>query len=205
MPVHRSVGLFVLVVLSSACGAGRAEGPEAGHPTESSAQTSETTTDSDGAARGPRVEKLARADVDRAVDGGLGVLLRNVQVDDWPVLREGRFHGFRLRALSPAWNVGLEPGDVVLRVNDLPIEHPEEADAALRSLKTAPSLRIAFEREGRLAVLELPIVDAPGAAPTSGTAPSTSGPTSGSTTSRPTSAPPTGAAPPAASSTTRRP
>lgn len=159
MPVHRSVGTLVLVVLSSACGAGRADGPEAGHPTQEAARTNDDARSED--APGARIGKLSRADVDRAVDGGLGVLLRNVQVDDWPVVRDGRFHGFRLRALSPAWNVGLEPGDVILRINDLPIEHPEEADAALRSLKTAPSLRIAFEREGKLAVLELPIVGAP--------------------------------------------
>lgn len=171
MPVRRSLGCLVFVLLASACGGSGAQGSRAEHPSEPAAQASHTTG-ADGSTRGPRIEALARADVDRAVDDGLGVLLRNVQVDDWPVLRDGRFHGFRLRAMSPAWNVGLEPGDVILRVNDLPIEHPEEADAALRSLKTATSLRIAFERGGTPGILELPILGAP-----SSTAPPQNSPT----------------------------
>ena len=55
----------------------------------------------------------------------------------------------------------LAPGDIILRINELPIEHPEEADAALRSLKDARSLRIAFERDGKESTLELPILGAP--------------------------------------------
>ena len=39
------------------------------------------------------------------------------------------------------------------------IEHPEEADAALRSLEKAASLKIDYEREGKLRTLELPIVE----------------------------------------------
>ena len=51
------------------------------------------------------------------------------------------------------------PGDVVTRVNGIVPEHPEEADAALRSLEKAPALKVEFEREGKAKTLELPIVD----------------------------------------------
>jgi type II secretory pathway component PulC len=105
------------------------------------------------------ITQLKRADVKAAIDKGLGVLLQNVAVEDYPAFKEGRFYGFRLKALNPEWAVDLRPGDVIVKVNGQVIEHPEEADAALRSLEKASSLKIEYEREGKVRVLELPIVD----------------------------------------------
>jgi type II secretory pathway component PulC len=39
------------------------------------------------------------------------------------------------------------------------IEHPEEADAAMRALEKAPALRVEFERDGKPRTLELPITE----------------------------------------------
>ena len=74
-------------------------------------------------------------------------------------MRDGKFHGFRIRSIDPKWGVDLRPGDVVTRVNGMPIEHPEEADAALRSLHQATMLKVDFEREGKARSLELPITN----------------------------------------------
>lgn len=140
-----------------ACG-GSAEPKAAQAPRTSTTSAEPPPVDTTTTTRA-QITQLRRADVKLAIDKGLGVLLQNVMVEDYPAMKEGRFYGFRLKALSPAWAVDLQPGDVIVRVNGQIIEHPEEADAALRSLEKAKSLKIDYEREGKLRVLELPIVD----------------------------------------------
>ncbi len=106
-----------------------------------------------------KTTSISRTKIKETVRRGLGVFLQGVTLDDWPVLRQGKFYGFRIRAIHADWGVDLRPGDVVVRVNGMPIEHPEEADAAMRSLEKSPSLRVDYERDGKARVLELPIVD----------------------------------------------
>jgi type II secretory pathway component PulC len=105
------------------------------------------------------VTSLKRTAVKDTIAEGLGVFLQSVSVEDWPVMREGHFYGFKIRTINPTWGIDLKPGDVVLRVNGIVPEHPEEADAALRSLEKAGSLKVDYEREGKAKTLELPIVD----------------------------------------------
>ncbi len=107
----------------------------------------------------PARTSLARTDVRRVIADGLGVFLQSVSLEDWPVMRDGKFYGFRLRSVPRDWRVDLQPGDVVLRVNTMPIERPEQADAAFRSIEQAKSLRVDLERDGKPRVLELPIVN----------------------------------------------
>lgn len=139
-------------------GCGGSPEPKAAEAPKTST-TSAATPPPDGTATRAPIAQLKRADVKLAINKGLGVLLQNIMVEDYPAMKDGRFYGFRLKALSPAWAVDLKPGDVIVRVNGQVIEHPEEADAALRSLEKAPALKIEYEREGRMRTLELPIVD----------------------------------------------
>ncbi len=74
-------------------------------------------------------------------------------------MHEGRFHGFKLRAIDPKAGLDLRPGDVITRINGIVPEHPEDADTALRALDKATTLTIDFEREGKPSKLELAIVD----------------------------------------------
>src|SRR4029077_3608455 len=76
---------------------------------------------------------LTRAAVHAAVSQGLGAFLQHVDFDEQPVLVGGKFHGFRVTALrDPSFwrGVDLKPGDVVTRLNGMPIERPEQAQAA---------------------------------------------------------------------------
>ena len=107
----------------------------------------------------PPITSLKRAKVKETIQQGLGVFLQNVTVEDWPVMRDGKFHGFKIRTINADWAIDLKPGDVVTRVNGIVPEHPEEADAALRSLEKASALKVEFEREGKPRTLELPILD----------------------------------------------
>ncbi len=105
---------------------------------------------------------LRRSVVRGVVRGGLGLFLQNVTLDDQPVMKEGRFHGFRIVALrDPAlWSgVDLRPGDVVVRVNGMPIEHPEEALEVFHSLETSSELRVFYERDGQPHELKFAIIE----------------------------------------------
>jgi len=106
-----------------------------------------------------KVTSLRRSQVKQTISRGVGYFLQNVALDDWPVMRDGKFYGFRLRAINADWGVDLRAGDVVTRVNGMVIEHPEEADAALRALDKATALRVDYERDGKPLKLELPIVE----------------------------------------------
>ena len=105
---------------------------------------------------------LARSVVHDVVSQGLGSFLQHVDVADQPVLAAGKFHGFRIAALkdSPFWQgVDLKPGDVVVRVNGFPIEHPEQAQTAFDSLEVSSELRVDYERDGQPRALVYAIVD----------------------------------------------
>jgi hypothetical protein len=111
----------------------------------------------------PGEGKLRRSQVKGVVGQGLGAFLQNVSVDDRPVFLGGKFHGFRITQLRGELAASpLRPGDVVTRVNGMPIERPEQALEAFRTLEVSSELRIAYEREGDVRELKYAIVeDAP--------------------------------------------
>ncbi len=105
---------------------------------------------------------VRRTAVMRVLGGGLGLFLQKVTLEDQPVMKDGRFHGFRVATLSDPgfWTgVDLRPGDVVTSVNGMPIEHPEEALEAFKALGIASEVRIAYEREGQPRELRYTIVE----------------------------------------------
>jgi type II secretory pathway component PulC len=87
--------------------------------------------------------------------------LQHVELDDQPAFAGGKFRGFRIAALRGTfWSgVDLMPGDVVTTVNGLPIERPEQAQAAFDSIAAATELRVAYERNGQPRELVYRIVD----------------------------------------------
>ncbi|MGO8994856.1 MAG: hypothetical protein ACLQVI_16195 [Polyangiaceae bacterium] len=146
-----------LVSLLVACGGASAttktaNTPPTAAPVEKPAPVAEAAND----------HSLRRSAVRGVVKGGLGLFLQRVVLDDQPVVKDGRFHGFRIAALRDTgfWNgVDLRPGDVITRVNGMPIEHPEEALEAFHSLEVASELRVAYERDGAGRELAYTIVE----------------------------------------------
>lgn len=161
--MNRTHGAPLVLLLTLAVGCGNSgERDEPKLPTGSAANARMSLPDvafGDPGSPPKPITSLKRAAVRETIQQGLGVFLQNVTVDDWPVMREGKFHGFKIKAINPQWGIDLRPGDVVTRVNGVVPEHPEEADAALRALDKAASLKVDFEREGKSRTLELPIVD----------------------------------------------
>ena len=113
-----------------------------------------------GRALRPPKGTLFRADVNALIDRGFPDFLQRVDVE--PRLVEGQFRGWSIVNLNPTdfWSgVDLKPGDIVTRVNDLPIERETEAFDAFESLKQSDGLRVAFQRDGQNRVLEYKFVD----------------------------------------------
>jgi type II secretory pathway component PulC len=147
--------LSSLLVFAVGCGDAT---PAPRDPSATSTKPSAPVAEAQKTAPKP-VTSLKRAAVKETIAQGLGVFLQNVVVEDWPVMHEGKFHGFKVRSLNADWLVDLKPGDVVTRINGVVPEHPEEADAAFRALEKASSLKVDYERDGKAKTLELPIVD----------------------------------------------
>lgn len=153
----RLASVALVVALSFAfvaCG----ESPPAKAPEGTSPVRAAAPTTTAGAVL-EKTTALHRSQVKQTIAKGLGYFLQGVSVEDYPVMTGGKFHGFKIKAITGDWGVDLRPGDVITRVNGMTIEHPEEADAALRSLDKAQALRVDFDRDGKPLTLELPIVD----------------------------------------------
>jgi S1-C subfamily serine protease len=108
---------------------------------------------------------LWRADVVRTVNSGLGHFLQRVELE--PSLKNGAFQGHRIVSLRPEkwWQgVDLKPGDVVTRVNGLPVERDIEAFKAFESLRTADQLTVSYLRAEEPRELTYRIIEQPGAA-----------------------------------------
>jgi hypothetical protein len=107
---------------------------------------------------------IARADVDHVLTTqGPPWVLRRVVTEE--VLRhDGKFAGWRLVGLPEEWRgVDLKPGDVVARVNGLPLETPDQFWEAWKSVARAAELKIDLTRDGVARQVILPIDGAPSA------------------------------------------
>jgi hypothetical protein len=111
---------------------------------------------------GPRAW-VPRAGVDRTLSRGLGHFLANVEVEA-NLDERRRFVGWRIVALhdepDDLWKgIDLRVGDVVTSVNGFPIERPQQADRAFKSLRVSSEIRVSLLREGRAIELRFAIVE----------------------------------------------
>src|SRR5689334_14873639 len=115
---------IVLALALAACG-----GQTSSTATPAAAPTARGATASPASAPLPS-NAIRRSAVREALSAGLGAFLQHVTLDERPAFVAGKFHGFRIASLrgESFWRgVDLKPGDVITRVNGMPIEHPEEA------------------------------------------------------------------------------
>jgi hypothetical protein len=105
---------------------------------------------------------LARREVDRVLTRfGPPWLLRRVMPEE-VFDKAGKFAGWRVTGLPQEWSAfDLRPGDVVSRVNGLPLETPDDAWEAWKSVAKAPQIRISLDRDGAARELVIPIDGAP--------------------------------------------
>ncbi len=100
---------------------------------------------------------VSRAYLNHLLREGPGYVLDQLPVEE--VVLAGKFIGWRLRELPPGWDGGaLHPGDLVTRINGLPLETPNEFWAAWTTLNTASELKIDYRRGEETLVLTIPVV-----------------------------------------------
>lgn len=162
--MRRSVFVRLAFVLASACASRlRVEVSPAEVPIPPRSRSVEATaTAGSGEDDAPVV--LTRSLVQRTVQAGIGSFLSGIELS--PVLRAGRFVGFRIeraRAL-PRWNaagLALRPGDVVTRVNGSAIERPEQAQAVFARMVDAEAIVLDVLRDDSPVTLRVPITADP--------------------------------------------
>lgn len=69
-----------------------------------------------------------------------------------PSMKDGKVEGFRAAEVKPAGifgMVGIKNGDVLLRINDFPIDSPEKAIQSLVTLKGQSRIKLDIVRDGR--------------------------------------------------------
>lgn len=104
-----------------------------------------TASEADGEA--PYVGVLDREGLVAIIDRGLGQVLARVKLR--PVMKKGRFKGFRVESVTAAWHAcGVRVDDVLVSLNGLPIERPEQALAAFESLRVASEVSLQVLRAG---------------------------------------------------------
>jgi type II secretory pathway component PulC len=105
--------------------------------------------------------KLTRDEVDVFLANGPHWFIR--QVDVVPARVGDHFAGFRIVHFFAATRrfrrVDLRPGDVVIRVNDLPIGRPEQFMKVWEDLKVAKELTVEYVRGGSVRLLRWEIDD----------------------------------------------
>ncbi len=158
--MRRAEGVMLLAFLSAHCAGAR---PGVEDPSEIPAAP--TTGSAGSAASGGEAQDegpstLTRAVLSEAVRGGFGAFLSAVTVS--PVLRSGRFVGFRLDEARHLrrWNAAglpLRAGDVVTRVNGRSIERPGDALAVFQGLMAATEIRVEVLRDGAPQELRLAV------------------------------------------------
>jgi general secretion pathway protein C len=69
-----------------------------------------------------------------------------------PSMKDGKVEGFRaseVRATGLFATIGIKNGDVLLRINDFPIDSPEKAIQSLASLKGQNRIKLDLVRDGQ--------------------------------------------------------
>ncbi len=103
---------------------------------------------------------LDRATLEVVLRQGPPWLLERVPVEE--VMEGTKFVGWRVQELPLDWrDMAIQPGDVVVAVNAMPLETPNDFWAAWTSLSVASELKIAYLREGEARELSIPIYGSP--------------------------------------------
>lgn len=108
-----------------------------------------------------QVATISRTALRAELARGIGRFLQNVKIE--AVLSHGHFIGWRILAVyskRPDVHVqGIKAGDVLLRVNGVSVERPEDLKSVWDTLETAKELVLEIERDGQPSALHYAIVD----------------------------------------------
>jgi hypothetical protein len=108
----------------------------------------------------PQGNYLDRGQLEVVLREGPPWLLERVPIEE--VMENNKFVGWRVQDLPNEWrSIDLLPGDVVVSVNAMPIETPNDFWTAWTSLSVASELKVAYLRDGEPRELSIPIYGQP--------------------------------------------
>lgn len=110
---------------------------------------------------------IARSTLTSVLDRGVGAFLAEVRVE--AVLDGGAFVGWRVLRYDNEW-VDVRPGDVLLSVNDQPIETPAQVQALWDSLYEASAIEARLQRGDETFAIRFRVGE-PAAVPDAGAGP----------------------------------
>jgi hypothetical protein len=136
---------------------------EAAFPEEASAAASPEASTETSPPPSPALPPgtIARTDLDHVLTGSPAWLLQQVELQE--VLNKGsKFVGWRLASMPKTWDgFGVQPGDVVTKVNGASVERPDEFWTVWVGLADAKEIRIDLERDGKPQVATILVAGAP--------------------------------------------
>ncbi len=108
---------------------------------------------------------ISRAQLVAVLDRGPGAFLRAIEVR--PHFRDRQFAGWQLMAISAtaAGALDLQPGDIILAVNERRIVRPRHLHALWTELRGSDEIVVQAEREGRPFEIRFDVTDPPIAGP----------------------------------------
>ncbi len=124
-----------------------AAAPEAAAEAQAALALDKASDAADPAAKDGVLGIIERRGLIEIVDAGLGRLFQQLKVS--ASLDKGRFVGFQITSIHPRWTAStLQTGDVVVALNGMPVERPEQAMAAFERLRQADTLEVSLLRGG---------------------------------------------------------
>jgi S1-C subfamily serine protease len=101
---------------------------------------------------------IERGEVDRVlVERGPAWIFRRVRLEE-VILPDGKFSGWRITALPEEWGaIDVQPGDIVSKVNGLPVETHDDAWEIWKSVASSPVITLALVRDGKAREARIPI------------------------------------------------
>lgn len=107
----------------------------------------------------PAAFVVSRVDVDRVLARGAQAFVQAIDVE--AVVVERRFVGWRIQRFTADLNLRLADiveGDIVTRVNDLPLERPGDWMRVWDEIRRAPEIKVESIRDGDVRTIRVPIL-----------------------------------------------
>ncbi|MDI7268817.1 MAG: hypothetical protein QME96_12570 [Myxococcota bacterium] len=152
----------IAVVVLGACGSGlppAAEPPRTAAPVEAPSPVAEAPV-----CPGSVPASVSRSELRAFLDRGIPAFLDGVQVEPVADRAGARFAGHRVVAISRELRcgpLGIREGDIVVAVNGIGVERPEDAQRIWTALSRADSVVVSLIRGGREVDVSVAVEDDP--------------------------------------------
>ena len=104
-----------------------------------------------------KITSVSKAQLNAILAKGPANILAQVQTDAYKI--NGRFAGFKIVSfrIDASEVLGIKPGDVVIKVNDLKIETPDQYFEVFEKLKKAAFIKFDILRDGKAKIIKTDI------------------------------------------------